>query len=770
MWSFSGGPWPKVPQVRSKPSAMRFHLLTAVWGADFIDRFARITLRSLLAPGNLPELSAAHHVVYHIHTTPADAERLRADSVFKEATRYAQFRVHFFSLAEIDRTDPSSHWVFWHRGAAQLQEVDDVLVTVAADHLFSRDTMSQWAALFRSGRLAVFGSGVQVVMETLQEEIETSFPLSGPIDLGLNDLHALMFRHLHPIKITMLRGSPRWTSHPEEHLRPLNGYGFAQNVLASHAVAFRPRAIRMNENFCPVEKLDRIAFEPCRYLSLEPVLKLLPLYLHRWRADDAALSQFGEWADTFLFDANVRESRTAHVYAVSRPAPLIERRRAELASQSFVRQIHATRRIFQLWRCLRESGRDHAARWLATAHMQFRLRRRLALRLPVTIFVPEDGALERMEAREQLRLLASGGGDLLAVLRAHVAEGRHAIARGDRLVSSDQGSIRALDGSCYSVSGRGAVRVTGGPIRLSEIDVFSIDRPLAPLALRPATTAEAGGLLVRAIRHRADLGMRHARRALLQMLRHNRRLYMWVVNLRRAWRDLSRRRSQGVEQIDDPSVLAAHGRALAARSLDALRQLYDFYRAAVLEGTGIPVSPEKRVHRMIAPGDDACALLSDAIRTTPHFAEAWLELGFARLDAGQPDAALQAFARASVLSPTLPVGRFDPDPRIVAAIGQARLLMSRNRRSEALAALEAAPLIRPIPRDFHEARGRLLLGAGRINEALDAFDRCMRSDYIHQSFAGLLPRSLTALEAALGSATSAAGRRDGCRQKGCDSV
>src|SRR6185503_15861827 len=142
---------------------------------------------------------------------------------------------------------------------------------------------------------------------------------------------------------------------------------------------------------------------------------------------------------------------------------------------------HATRRIFQLWRCLRESGRLHAARWLATAHVRFRLRRRLAFRLPVTIFVPDDGALGRLETQAQLRLLASGGGDLLAVLRAHVAEGRHTIGRGDRLVSADGGPIRTLDGSCYSVAGRGAVRVTGGPIRLSEIDVFSIDRPLVPL-------------------------------------------------------------------------------------------------------------------------------------------------------------------------------------------------------------------------------------------------------------------------------------------------
>ena len=44
---------------------MRFHLLTVVWGAEFTDRFARFTLRSLLAPGNLPDLAAAHTVQWY---------------------------------------------------------------------------------------------------------------------------------------------------------------------------------------------------------------------------------------------------------------------------------------------------------------------------------------------------------------------------------------------------------------------------------------------------------------------------------------------------------------------------------------------------------------------------------------------------------------------------------------------------------------------------------------------------------------------------------
>ncbi|MGA7805242.1 fasciclin domain-containing protein [Bradyrhizobium sp.] len=532
-------------------------------------------------------------------------------------------------------------------------------------------------------------------------------------------------------------------------MRPLNGFGFTQNVLTSHAVAFRPRAIRMNENFCPVEKLDRVAFEPCLFLSLEPALKLLSLYLHPWRMDDATLSEFGAWAASYFFDVNRRESQKMHAYIVSRPIPPPQRRRAELASQFFIGQMNASRQIFRLWRLLADRGQLSAARWLAAAHVQMRLRRRLAVRLPVTIFVPEESALGLIAAEEQLRLL-SGGGALLATLRAHVAEGRHTIARGDRLVPSDAGPIRMIDGASYAISDQGSVRVTAGPIHLDEIDVYCIDRPLVPLALRPATAADRLDILARSVRRRSGHGSRRAKSALVQLLSRNRRVFRLVADLRGEWLRKSRQGPDHIHQVDHPELaLATYRRALAFRSLDALRQLYGFYRCTVLDSTGVPVAPEQRLDRPTALGEEASALLSDVVRSWPNFAEAWLELGYARLDVAQPDAALDAFTHAALLPPTLPLGRFDPDPRIVAALEQARLLMVRDRPSDALAALEAVALTGPIPRGLHALRARLLLGAGRLTDALDTFDRCMQNDHIHQSFAGLLPRNLNALEAEL---------------------
>ena len=559
------------------------------------------------------------------------------------------------------------------------------------------------------------------------------------------------------MKITMLRGSPRCILHPEEHLRPIDGCGFVQNVLGSHAVAFRPRAIRVNRHFCPVEQLDRVAFEPCRYLSLEPALKALPLYLHPWRFDDAAMSQFGEWGDVYLFDVNLLEGRTAHVYALNRSMPLPERRRAELASRSFVAQMHASRGIFKVWRALRETGRSRAALWLAAAHTHARLRRRLVPRLPVTIFVPEETALGRLEAGERVRLLASGGRALIAALKAHVADGRHTIARGDWLIPSDGGAIRMMDGSCYSVGRRGEIRVTAGPIRLDDMDVYSVSRPLAPLALSFPRITDA-----RTVRWFLDGSAQWLRRSnsgARRQLRKFPRIHAAVVGLRDAWYGRFRRGARDAGMVDDVSpALAAYSRALACRTADAIRQLYGFYRDTVLAGTGVRVAPETRFIRQDPPGERASELLSSAVQSAPRFSEAWLELGFARLDAGRPDAAIEAFERASTLPPVLPARPFDPDPRLVAALERARLLISRNNLPEALAALEAVPLAQPVPRGFHATRARLLLHAGRIDQALEAFNGCMTGYAVFPSFGDLLPRDAGALDATVGDA-AAAGHR-----------
>jgi tetratricopeptide (TPR) repeat protein len=256
--------------------------------------------------------------------------------------------------------------------------------------------------------------------------------------------------------------------------------------------------------------------------------------------------------------------------------------------------------------------------------------------------------------------------------------------------------------------------------------------------------------LARSLRHRArDVTVR-TKAALLHQLQRNHRLYRLVLKARVAL-DPRLRGSNAATRARSPQemapALAAYRRGLAWRALDAMRQLYAFYQAAVLTGTTVAVAPATRLEQAAPASSRACHELADAVRQSPDFAEAWLELGFARLAAAEPAAALEAFARAATLPPMLARTHSDPDPRTVAAIEQARLLARKSGAAAALAVLDAAPLVRPVPWALHDLRAGLLLEAGRIDEALEVLELCMRRDHIHPSFAALLPRDLAMLEA-----------------------
>ncbi|MBV8170181.1 MAG: hypothetical protein JO021_25585, partial [Alphaproteobacteria bacterium] len=66
---------------------MKLRIVTVAWGEAFIDRFLRLALRTLLAPGNIPSLAARHELGYSFFTTPRDADRLLADPLFAQLAR-----------------------------------------------------------------------------------------------------------------------------------------------------------------------------------------------------------------------------------------------------------------------------------------------------------------------------------------------------------------------------------------------------------------------------------------------------------------------------------------------------------------------------------------------------------------------------------------------------------------------------------------------------------------------------------------------------------
>jgi hypothetical protein len=737
---------------------MRLKIVTVLWGSEFVDRFLSLTLRSLAAAGNLPDLSRTHTVTYELYAPEQNIERIAAAALCAKLAKGVEFRYRTVTLSDADAANAMSHWTVWHSAVAAARRADVPIILVAPDHVFCRGTMLRWAELFKQGYLAIFSPGVQVAIETLALELANRFPDDQPIDLSPAELRAVMFRHLHPIKISMLRGNPRSIGHPEWHLRAVPGRGFVQKVLASHAVAFHPGRIRMSENLCPTEQFERVAFEPSWFLGGEPLLKHLGLYLRPRPFDDAAINHYGAWGDRFTLPVNLLETRATHVYAIDSVVPQDAERRQRRAAEFFVGQMQASRSIVRLWQGFREAGLYQAARWLAAAHMHARLRRRLPIRAPITLLVPGDQVLVRLDPSEAERLLARDRNRLVSILRAHVIAGRFSFKPGDRLVQTSSGPIGSLGGQRFAVDQSGPVRIRRGPIRVDDTDVYEIDTLLVPLPLRcPSGRLAAIG---RALDHARRRGARKGRDVALALLRRDQRLLLFALRLREAnwmrWQATKQLVAGGQSPLRshvpaptpiDPQAIEWFRRAVAARGLDAINEMYAFYSAQVLGGSPLAAAPAGRLAEI--PRTSRCEIaswLERAVERSPGFTEAWLELGRLRRDADDQNGAMEAFARAQIGTAFLVRRLGQPDPRAIAATERARMLERRGQPAEALAQLESAVDRRWLSWTHHFLRARLLLAAGHAPKALRAFEQSLEWTGIELLLDVPLPQRLEELE------------------------
>jgi hypothetical protein len=754
---------------------MRLRILTVVWGKDFVERLVNLTLRSLLARGNVPDLVRQHDVTYDLYAPSEDIERIMAAPIFAEFAKIIEMRFHPFSLADIDAENAMSHWVVWNWAVAAARRDDVLVILVAPDHVFCSGALMRWAELLDRGHLAIFSPGAQVAIETLEQETIERFPGHGPIDLSLPALRDLMFRHLHPIKIMMFRTSPRSIGHPEWHLRAIPGQGLVQKILASHAVAFHPGRIKLSDNFSPIEQFERIAFEPSWFLGVEPLLKYLGLYLRPAAMDDTALSYYGIWGNRFTSTANILESGLTHCYTIGPAISEDAEQRQRHGAEFFVGQMHASRSIVRVWQTLRDAGLYQAAQWLAAAHIYARVRRRLPIKAPLTLFVPSDHVLARLFPSAMTRLLAAGGDELISVLRAHIAPGRFMLEPGDWLAESSNGTIGTASGRRFATGRRGTARILRGPIGIDDVDIYVIDRPLASLPLRRPAASDVLGAICRMFDHACRRAVRKAKDIALTFLRSDQPVLMRALKLRetmRRWRQAATHRiaapllRSGPAQhpstaaVLDSAAVMLYRRAVAARALGAIKDVYAFYSADVLNGASIAAEPAVRLAKIPdASFEEISTWLRDAVRRSPDFAEAWLELGYLRKEAGDESGATDAFGRAQNAMPAFARYLGQPDLRAIAATERALLLARRGQPGAALAELDAIPERRWLPWTFHLCRARMLLALARPREALAAFERCLTWTNLEPRFPTPLPDRIEELERWLGRSPDASAAR-----------
>src|SRR5262245_16149318 len=179
---------------------MGFRLLTALWGREFSELFLRATARSLLAVGNLPDLSRRHETVYTILTTEVDAGRLQASPVFHSLSASSKVELQMIDENEFDPAVPSSHWTIWRKGIAAAKEKQEFVIYIMPDVVYASGTLLDWAKAFEQGYRAVFTSVPEVVLESALRELEEHQPVDRRAELNLTvrEVTNLFLKHVHP--------------------------------------------------------------------------------------------------------------------------------------------------------------------------------------------------------------------------------------------------------------------------------------------------------------------------------------------------------------------------------------------------------------------------------------------------------------------------------------------------------------------------------------------------------------------------------------------
>jgi len=405
---------------------VKVRLLTVVWGSWHRERFLKVALRTLLAPGNLPGLCRSQQVTYIIHTTESDAQALEQSAIWSELCRL----VHVQLVRSPDQAfsrEPNpvhTHLRLWERHVARARELGEWIFVIHPDIFFADGFLSNLGELFERGAVAAYYLYLRVAQETFEPRMATLYPDAAPAAIRMTpaELLPLLLRHLHPWSASYLRGCSHFCFHAEYLLYPVPGEGFLMRVPSTHVLALSPSRVQLNSNFTPAASCppSQIAIlEDARSflaVSVSPLAHSVGIYFRPAPADP---DDIGGWWTQFFSPTHDPLSKARFRVVLENQGRSFER--AAHASDFLVAQATVARNIHLVWKKLQQMKCLQAARCLAVAYFCARLRRRWRWRGPISILAPGDGAFQKAGTTLLSRLLAPGCEEALwKFIKAHI--------------------------------------------------------------------------------------------------------------------------------------------------------------------------------------------------------------------------------------------------------------------------------------------------------------------------------------------------------------
>jgi hypothetical protein len=397
--------------------------VTVLWGDWHRNAFLDANLPTMLAPGNLPALSADVDCEYIVYTTAHDASQMKQNRTFVRLCSIMSVSFKFISPATTKNIF-SLHHQAWRGATKYARQRGAFILLMPPDVAWADGSFARLRDALGAGKRAIFMTYPRVVSETIIPALIERYPkdAQNAMIIPAKDMMGLAITHVHPLMAAYRRGSKHFPVHPEMVLWPVEGDGFLVRMLARELFCFEPKRYPLNAKSLlartPPDDELHVFSDSSEFLgvSFTPLWKDMEWYLASRRLDPLFVGRW--WTD---YDSPMNDQLSAvDLRFTCGTAEEAQWRKAGAQADSLLRHLRSAREFVRILMTLNRMGLSRSASFLAAALRTHGLARRWPHRGPFIILAPTDSAFERAGFD---RIPGDGMScfELLKIVRAHVA-------------------------------------------------------------------------------------------------------------------------------------------------------------------------------------------------------------------------------------------------------------------------------------------------------------------------------------------------------------
>lgn len=227
---------------------MRFNIITVVWGDAYVKTFLNMCLPSLLAPGNIPALSAQADCVFTVITSAADKDTIASSPLIYKTAQIMPTRVtgfnNLFDNKDTFAAPISLSLMTWCHSHAVIDanERDAAMIFISPDSILSGGALDLVYNVASSGKRAVMAYGLCSNAEAFTPKFTDSFKnKSGYLSASPAAAMKLALECLHSRTISLFTDSDSFTHAPAQMIWPVAGEGLLARCLFLHPLMIYPR-------------------------------------------------------------------------------------------------------------------------------------------------------------------------------------------------------------------------------------------------------------------------------------------------------------------------------------------------------------------------------------------------------------------------------------------------------------------------------------------------------------------------------------------------